>query len=81
MTTSGLRQILDLLKGRETPISLGYIAHQLNISPERAESMLEFWIQKGKIAVSEEEADCETCGVNGSCPFVYQLPTSYQIKE
>ena len=79
MATTPLRQILEIFKENDSPISLGFLAHQLDVTPERVESMLEFWIQKGRIVLAEEEADCGSCGLNESCPFVYKLPTSYQL--
>jgi hypothetical protein len=82
MARTPLRRIFELFKENDTSLSLGFIAHQLDVTPERAESMLEFWIQKRMITLVEEKADCSTCGVNETCPFVYQFPTSYQlIKE
>jgi hypothetical protein len=81
MTTSTLTKILELLQDNDDPLSLGYIAHQLDISPEKTESMLQFWIKKGKISITDEEADCGACSENSSCPFIYKLPTSYKLSE
>lgn len=81
MAGSTLRKVLDLFSGTDVPLSLGYIAHSLGISPGKAESLLHFWIQRGKIEKIVEQVDCGSCGMNGSCPFISQLPTSYKLLE
>lgn len=81
MSVSKLSRILDLIQEADDPISLGTIAHQLEISPQRAESMLHYWIRKGRISQISQGADCRRCGINGSCPFVIQFPTSYQLVD
>lgn len=81
MTASKLSRMLALFREVEDPISLGYIAQQLEITPQMAESMLDFWIRKGRIRQASQPVDCGGCGINGSCPYIYQLPISYQLVE
>ena len=78
---SKLQSVLEIIKEAEAPISLGYVAHCLKITPEMAENLLQFWIRKGRIEELGSAADCGSCGINGECPFVYQLPTRYQLVE
>jgi hypothetical protein len=79
MALSRLSRILNLFLKSDTPLSLGYIAYQLEISPDLAESMLEYWIRRGRIKVAAEEINCGSCGINQSCPYVDQLPVSYSL--
>ncbi len=75
---STLKAVMETISEADAPLSLGFIAHTLKITPEKAESMIEFWIRRGHIKVLEGEADCGSCGINGECPFVNQLPTLYE---
>ena len=79
MGKNRLRSVLEIIQEAKVPLSLGYVAHTLNISPEMAENLLQFWIQKGTIDELDSDTDCGSCGINGECPFVYQLPTRYQL--
>jgi hypothetical protein len=81
MAKSRLNQVLDLFSKKDSPLSLGYIAHSLEIRPEMAESMLQYWIQKGRIRPGVIDIDCGVCGVNETCPFVNRLPTSYYLVD
>ncbi len=81
MGNNKLRSVLEIIEEAKGPLSLGYVAHTLKISPEMAENLLQFWILKGRIDELDSGADCGSCGINGECPFVYQLPTRYQLVE
>jgi hypothetical protein len=81
MAVSQLKRLINLFEEQDTTLSLGYIAYHLEITPEKAESMLQYWISRGRIVEMSESADCGSCGVNGSCPFVYQLPTSFRLAD
>ena len=81
MGQSKLRSFLEIFQEADSPLSLGYIAQSLNISPAMAENMAQFWIRKGRIDELESPADCGSCGINGKCSFVYQLPTRFQLVE
>jgi hypothetical protein len=74
-----LRQILTFFEDTKNAVPLNAIARDLNLSLARVESMVEYWVRKGKIRLSEETRDCRSCGVNANCPFVLNLPKSYEL--
>lgn len=79
MATTKLSRLLELFLAANKPLSLGYIALRLDTTPEMAESMLAFWVQRGRIVRISGEADCGLCGLNGACPYVYQFPAAYEL--
>lgn len=61
------------------PLSLPQIAHELDVSPERLEGMIQHWVRKGKIRESGSVTECGGCGHKGACPFVMAMPRSYEL--
>ena len=79
VSMSLLQKVLTIFEEIQTPITIQGVAQQLDISTERAESMLLFWQRKGRIRIIEESQNCGSCGVSGCCPFVVDLPRSYVL--
>lgn len=79
MTQSTLRQVLTIFETAVTPLSLPNIARELNVSQERLEVMIQHWVRKGKIRESSTLTECGTCGHSGGCPFVLDLPRTYEL--
>lgn len=79
MTQSTLRQVLTIFETTNRPLSLPQIAHELKVSPERLEGMIQHWVRKGKIRESSSVTMCGGCGQKGACPFVMEMPRSYEL--
>ena len=79
MATSKLSRLLDLFEGSSGALSVRDMARELDISREQVDSMMEYWIQKGKIRVSAALTDCGSCGSLGDCPFIFELPRTYEL--
>ncbi len=79
MGKSKLGQLLDCFAGSPGGLSLPELSREMGISPGQTESMVEFWLRKGRIRISPEEADCGTCGKNLDCPFMMERPRSYEL--
>lgn len=79
MAISKLRRLLDLFEGSSGALSMRDMARELDISREQVQSMMEYWIQKGKIRVSAALTDCGSCGSVGDCPFIVEMPKSYEL--
>jgi hypothetical protein len=79
VSESLLQRVLTVFEETQTPITIQGIAQKLDISSERAESMLLFWQRKGRIRIIEESQNCESCGISGCCPIVVDLPRSYEL--
>ena len=58
--------------------SVRSLARELDVTPERVESMLEYWIRKGKIRPAAVQ-NCGSCSVIGNCSFVVEMPKSYEL--
>jgi len=41
--------------------------------------MIEYWVRKGRIRLAEDVKECGSCGIQGNCPFVIDLPRSYEL--
>ncbi len=78
MEITPLRQVLNYFENSRGEISLNAIARDLEISPGQVGSMVEFWVRKGKIRPSSVQ-DCGSCGVIGNCPFVVEMPLSFEL--
>ena len=79
MSGSTLRQVLTLFEGAREPLSIKGVARTLDVSPEQVESMLDYWVRKGRLRANAAQENCGTCGSQGSCPFVIDLPNSYEL--
>ena len=79
MQPTVLRQVLTIFETADKPLSLPQIAHQLNISLEQLDGMIQYWVRKGKIRESGAVTECGSCGRKGGCPFVMELPRSFEL--
>lgn len=79
MAASKLRQVLTIFEEAKNPQSINSIAKTLQVSAEQVQSMLEYWVRKGRIRQVVDTTDCGTCGGGDSCPFVIELPHSYEL--
>lgn len=79
MSQSKLRQVLTKFETASGPLSLPQIAHELNLPPERLNMMVQHWVRKGKIRESGSLTECGSCGKNGSCAFVMEMPRTYEL--
>lgn len=79
MQPSTLRQVLTIFETATTPLSLPQVARDLDISVERLEGMLQYWVRKGKLRENAGAAKCESCGQKGACAFVMEMPHSYEL--
>jgi len=81
MTTSTLSKLIILFEDTPGTLSITSLARELDVSPGRAEEMVEFWIRKGRIKASSHLTECGTCSVQGDCPFVLEMPRTYELAE
>jgi len=79
MTTSTLGRLLTLFENSSGSLSVTSLARELDVSPGRAEEMVEFWIRKGRIKASSNLTECGTCSVQGDCPFVLDMPRTFEL--
>ena len=79
MTQSTLRQVLTIFETAATPLSMPQIARQLEVSPVQLEAMIQHWVRKGKIRENKALTECGSCGRGSACPFVLELPRSYEL--
>jgi hypothetical protein len=76
---SKLRQVLTVFETADHPLSLPQIARDLDISPDRLEGMIQHWVRRGKIRETGSPAACGPCGHQTGCPFVMEIPRSYEL--
>ena len=79
MTTSKLSRLLTLFEGSSGAITIRELARELDISQGRVESMMEYWIRKGKINKSTSQTECGSCSELGDCPFILEMPRTYEL--
>ncbi len=79
MTKSILGNLLTIIEESSGAYSIQTLARELDVSPERVESMLEYWIRKGKIESSTNLTECGSCSSQGDCPFVLEMPRTYEL--
>ncbi len=78
MSTTTLRQVLDHFERGQGAVSLPQLARTLGIERGMLQTMLEYWVRKGKIREISAPA-CTTCGSASGCPFVVTLPRQYEL--
>ncbi len=54
------------------------MARDLGIERVMLESMIEYWIRKGRLREVSAPA-CDTCGSAQGCPFIMTLPRRYEL--
>lgn len=79
MTTTTLSRLLKVIQESSGTLSVQSLATQLELKQERVESMVDFWVRKGRIKVSNTPADCGSCAVQGDCPFILEMPQTYEL--
>ena len=79
MKTSKLSSLLTKIGESSGAFSIQALARELDLTPERVESMLEYWVRKGKIQSSTKLTECGSCSSQGDCPFVLEMPRTYEL--
>lgn len=79
MSASTLSQVLHIFEQAEGALSLAAIARHLDVSQAQLDSMIQYWIRKGRIRAAATEEKCGSCGIKGDCPFVMTMPRSYEL--
>lgn len=81
MAVSTLSKLLSLFENSSGAMSVNSLARELEISPERVEGLIDFWVRKGKITSSSSLKECGNCSTKGDCPFILELPLTYELVE
>lgn len=79
MTTTTLRRLLTVFEESSGAQSIQSLASILDLRPERVESMVDFWVRKGRIRVLISPSDCGSCSALGDCPFILEMPRTYEL--
>lgn len=79
MAVSKLSQVLTLFEEAQCPLTMREIARRLDVSPAQLDGMLHYWVRKNHIREVGTPTDCGTCSSNGRCPFVMEMPRSYEL--
>lgn len=79
MQPSTLRQVLTIFETTTAPLTLPQMARELDISVERLETMLQYWVRKGKLRESSSGGGCGGCSKSGNCAHVVEMPRSYEL--
>jgi hypothetical protein len=72
-----LRELLSLFESGQA-LSLAQISRKFGIEQGVLESMLDFWVRKGKLRLSPYNG-CAECGQNHVCPLGAALPRRYEL--
>jgi len=79
MTTSKLSRVLAIFEGSREAFSFKDISRELNISQSQVEALLEYWIHRGKIRSTNDLTECNSCSATGQCPFIAEMPRTYEL--
>jgi len=79
MATSTLSKLLDIFEEMSGALSIQTMASELEIRPAQVESMVDFWINKGRIRVSTDPSECGSCSAQGNCPFILEMPKTFEL--
>jgi len=81
-----LRQLLQLIEAAEGPVSLTDLSRQLDVAPATLDGMLQHWVRKGRLVVSDRSVKacaggCGSCSGAVDCPFIVRLPVAYRLSS
>lgn len=79
MAISTLSKLLEIFEEMSGALSIQTMATELEIRPTQVESMVDFWINKGRIRISTNPSECGSCSTQGDCPFVLEMPRTYEL--
>ena len=79
MVETKLRKLITIFEDNTEPLSIHCLAKELDITPERVEGLVDFWVRKGRIKPSVGGSNCGSCGVIGDCPFVFDVAGMYEL--
>lgn len=71
---TSLRDVLAVFESSPAPLSVEAAAHRLHMERGLLESMVDFWVRKGKL----RPVNCQACGLRGNCPILAKMPTLYE---
>lgn len=74
-----LRDVLTTFERTNRPLTVGQMAREMDLSPAMLDSMIAYWVRKGKLRVVDDSPHCGTCGHARGCPFVLQMPRRYEL--
>jgi|WetSurSiteA1Bulk_404760.scaffolds.fasta_scaffold368244_2 hypothetical protein len=74
-----LRDVLAAFERGET-ISLAQLAKNLDVEVAVLDTMIQFWVRKGKIReVCSSGAHCEKCGSHSECSITTTVSRRYEL--
>jgi hypothetical protein len=74
-----LRDVLAAFERGEA-MSLAQLARNLGVEAVVLDTMIQFWVRKGKIReVCSEGAHCEKCGCHSECSINTTIPRRYEL--
>ena len=76
---SKLSNLLTKIEESSGAFSIQVLARELDLTPERVESMLEYWVRKGRLLAVSSTPDCAGCASGSSCSFLIDFPITYQV--
>ncbi len=77
--TTLLKKFLNTIEESSGALSVQALAKELDVTPERVEGLVDFWVRKGKIRLSQASQSCSSCGLSSNCPFLLELPQTYEL--
>jgi hypothetical protein len=75
-----LRKVLDYFETSRECISLDLLASELDLPEGQLESMLDFWVRKGRLRLSSlNSAQCGSCGKKSDGCYIIGMPQLYEL--
>ena len=75
-----LTQLVELLEGRESGLSLAEISREMNAQPSAILSMIDLLVRKGKLLeVGPDGKYCESCGLQSDCNLLKARGKRYVV--
>jgi DNA-binding IclR family transcriptional regulator len=75
-----LTQLIKLLEGRESGLSLSEISRELNAQPSAVMSMIGMLVQKGRlIEIGPDGKYCTDCGLESDCNLLKAHGKRYTV--
>lgn len=74
-----LRDVLTTFEQADRPLTVGQMARDLDLAPAMLDSMIAYWVRKGKLRVVDDNPHCGACGHAQGCPFILPMPRRYEL--
>lgn len=84
-----LNQILHEIENTQGPQTINELSCKLGMDPDALEGMLQFWVQKGRIQMDNDNSSSDkenggcskSCSSTAECVYIAKMPKTFSLPK